>query len=57
MTLTFALTGLGTASVDGVMVRSLSAPSVKRLPTVSSEPGPAFPNSARRSVFPAPAER
>jgi hypothetical protein len=57
MTLTFALTGLGSASVDGVMVRSLSAPSVKRLPTVSSEPGPAFPNSARRSLFPPPIER
>ena len=51
MTVTFALTGVGSACVDGVMVRSLAAPSVKRLPTViESEPGPAFPNSARRSI-------
>jgi len=57
VTLTFALRGVGSACVDGVMVRSLAAPSAKRLPTVTSEPGPAFPNSARRSLFGPPLER
>jgi DNA-binding transcriptional LysR family regulator len=57
MTLSFALHGLGSACVDGVMVRSLAAKSAKRLPTVTSEPGPAFPNSDRRSLFGPPLQR
>ena len=57
VTLTFALHGLGAASIDGVMVRSLAAPKVKRLPAVPSAPGPAFPSSAARSLFPAPHSR
>jgi hypothetical protein len=57
MTVTFALAGIGAASVDGVMVRTLAAPSVKRLPTVLNEPGPAFPNSARRTMFAPPIQR
>ncbi len=57
MTLTFALHGLGSVCVDGVMVRSLATPRVKRLPAPSGEPGPAFPNSARRTLFGPPLER
>jgi hypothetical protein len=57
MTITFALNGLGSVCVDGVMVRSLAAPRVKRLPAPSGELGPAFPNSARRSLFGPPLER
>jgi hypothetical protein len=59
MTVTFALSGLGTACVDGVMVRVLGPPNVKRLPTVTDEPGPAFPGSARRDrpLFDAPRPR
>jgi hypothetical protein len=58
-TVTIALTGLGSACVDGVMVRALAQPSVKRLPTVTSESGPLFPNSARRDLplFDAPKQR
>jgi hypothetical protein len=33
--LTFALTGLGSAKVDAVMVRALQQPIARRLPTVS----------------------
>lgn len=36
--ITFALTGLGTASIDAVMVRALSPPAVRRLPPISSTP-------------------
>ena len=57
VTLTFALHGLGTASIDGVQVRSLTAPKPRRLPTVTPEPGPAFPNSAARTLFGPPATR
>lgn len=57
VTLTFALHGLGTASIDGVQVRSLASPQSKRLPTVTPEPGPAFPNSAARTLFGPPATR
>lgn len=57
VTLTFALNGLGTACVDGVMVRSLAAPQVKRLPSITREPQPAFPNSARRPMYPAQLQR
>ena len=37
--LTFALTGLGTAHVDGVMVRALQQPVARRLPPVSTAKG------------------
>ena len=59
MRVTFALTGLGSACVDGVMIRALAPPSVKRLPTVTNEPGPVFPSSARRNspLFNAPKQR
>jgi hypothetical protein len=33
--LTFALAGIGTASVDGVMIRPLDRPTIRRLPPVS----------------------
>ncbi|MGD9637280.1 MAG: hypothetical protein AB7U97_28655, partial [Pirellulales bacterium] len=52
VTLTFALHGLGTACLDGVMVRSLAPPQLKRLPSISNDPGPDFPNSARRPMYP-----
>jgi hypothetical protein len=54
---TFALTGLGTANVDGVMVRALSPPVAKRLPDVTEAPGPVFPNSARRELFGPPRQQ
>jgi hypothetical protein len=59
MTVSFALEGIGTAVIDSVMIRSLQPASVKRLPTVTNNPGPAFPSpalpsSARRSLFPPP---
>jgi hypothetical protein len=62
VTLTFALHGLGTAAIDGVMVRSLASPKVKRLPTTAPNPGvpapgPAFPSSARRPVYPQSIQR
>lgn len=62
MTVSFALTGIGSAAIDGVMIRTLAAPSVKRLPTVTREagptfPSPTFPGSARRSLFPLPLDR
>ena len=57
MTLTFALEGIGAASLDNVMIRSLAAPSVKRLPEVTSQPGPSFPNTAGRSLFGPPLQR
>jgi hypothetical protein len=59
MTLTIALSGMGTAYVDGVMIRVLGPPNVKRLPTVTDEPGPAFPSSARQMspLFDAPRPR
>lgn len=52
VTLTFALHGMGSVEVDSVMVRSLTAPQVKRLPSPAAEPGPAFPDSVRRPVYP-----
>ncbi len=36
VTLTFALTGLGSASVDAVMVRTIDRPAIRRLPPVTS---------------------
>jgi hypothetical protein len=57
MTLTFALAGVGSAQVDGVMVRSLSAPTVKRLPTVPTQTSPTqFSPMQISPVPPAPAQ-
>jgi hypothetical protein len=50
-TVTFALNGVGVACVDGVMVRTLAAPTAKRLPTVTGQPGPEFPSADRRTMF------
>jgi len=52
VTLTFALHGFGTVAIDNVMARTLAMPQVKRLPTVTFDRGPAFPNSARRPMSP-----
>jgi hypothetical protein len=57
MTVTFALTGLGTACVDAVTIRPLERPSARRLPAVTSDSGPLFPDSARRSLFAPPQPR
>jgi hypothetical protein len=56
---TFALTGLGTAHVDGVMVRELEKPVARRLPVVSPLDSPIGPNTADKSgpLFIAPAAR
>lgn len=56
-TVTFALNGVGTACVDGVMVQTLDAPTAKRLPTVTSRPGPDFPSAAGRAMFAPPRAR
>jgi hypothetical protein len=56
-TITWALHGVGVACVDGVMVRALAAPTAKRLPTVTNQPGPEFPSAARRSMFAPPLAR
>jgi hypothetical protein len=56
-TLTFALHGLGSVTIDSVMVRSLSRPRVTRLPSTDPKPGPAFPNTARQPVSPVPVRR
>jgi hypothetical protein len=48
---TFVLTGLGTAHIDGVMVRALQRPVARRLPAVanpSPAPGPVVFDSLRR---------
>ena len=58
MTLTFALDGLGSAvrrRRDGPLARGAEREAAADRPR--SEPGPAFPNSARRSLFPPPIER
>jgi hypothetical protein len=58
--LTFALTGLGTAYIDGVMVRELKAPAFQRLPPVTPIESPTGgPNTADRSgpLFTAPGTR
>jgi hypothetical protein len=39
--LTFALTGIGTAKVDGVMVRTLEQPTARRLPEINGPEPPA----------------
>ena len=57
VTVTFALHGVGSACVDGVMVRALAAPSAKRLPTVTTRPKATFPSDARRSMFAPPLAR
>jgi hypothetical protein len=44
-------------AIDSVMVRSLALPRVTRLPSIGAQPGPAFPNSAQRPVYPAPARQ
>jgi hypothetical protein len=46
--LTFALSGLGAASIDGVMVRTLDPPVVRRLPAVS--PADAQPQASSDNV-------
>jgi hypothetical protein len=46
---TFALTGLGTTYIDGVMVRVLEEPAVRRLPSVTPLETPFGPNTADRS--------
>jgi hypothetical protein len=52
---TFALTGSGTAHLDGVMVRELKRPTPQRLPPVSPVENPLGANTADRSglLFPA----
>jgi hypothetical protein len=59
LTITFALSGTGTALVDAVMVRPLTAAAVRRLPEATEPPGPEFPRSAilPRPLFAPPAQR
>jgi hypothetical protein len=52
--LTFSLTGVGTAKVDGVVVRTLQQPAARRLPKVTGSESPASPATA---VAPAPISR
>jgi hypothetical protein len=56
---TFALTGLGKAQIDGVMVRELTRPVPRRLPPVSPIESPIGPNTADNSgpLFVAPGAR
>jgi hypothetical protein len=47
--LTFALAGLGSAQIDGVMVRSIQPPVARRLPRVSPADEPSKDNTAENS--------
>lgn len=53
LTVTFALAGLGTASVDAVMVRALDPPSVRRLPPVAPSATPETPGPQTPTLYPA----
>jgi hypothetical protein len=64
VTLTFALAGLGTASIDGVAIRSLARPTARRLPPVAGTPQrpglqlrPAGAAQSAGPLFPAPGPR
>jgi hypothetical protein len=59
LTVTFALTGTGTALVDAVMIRPLARPNVRRLPSTTDSPPPADPRSAELPgpLFAPPARR
>jgi len=64
VTLSFALAGLGTASIDGVAIRTLTRPTAQRLPPVAgAQPPPVRhwqPAETSRStgpLFPAPGPR
>jgi hypothetical protein len=57
--LTFALSGLGTAAIDGVMIRTLAQPIARRLPTTSPTKLPDSTKTASRPrpLFVAPQAR
>lgn len=59
VTVTFALTGLGSASVDAVMIRPAGRPAIRRLPPVARGPQQRGPNVAARPqpLFTAPQPR
>jgi hypothetical protein len=46
LTLSFSLSGTGTALIDAVMVRPLSRPTIRRMPEVSSPEDPSEPHAA-----------
>jgi hypothetical protein len=59
VTVAFVLTGLGSASVDAVMIRPLNRPAIRRLPPVAGGVEPRGPEIANRPqpLFIAPQQR